>query len=79
MQVYVVTQALLPKDAVKDTTGAGDAFIGSVLYGITMGMPVEDMLRLAGTVAACKCTGVGARPALPHAADLGAHMLSSSP
>eukprot|EP00983_Pelagomonas_calceolata_P040983 1137844-Pelagomonas_calceolata.AAC.2 len=56
--------------AVVDTTGAGDAFIGSVLYGLAMGLDRPRMLQLAATVAACKCTAIGARQGLPSASQL---------
>ncbi len=53
-----------------DTTGAGDAFIGSVLYGVSTGMAPPAILQLASVVAACKCTALGARPGLPHRTSL---------
>ncbi len=58
------------QDAVVDTTGAGDAFIGSVLYGLVTGLSRPAMLQLAGLVAAAKCTQLGARPGLPRRAQL---------
>ena len=54
------------QERVVDTTGAGDAFIGSMLVGLMNGMSKTDSLRLAATVAALKCTALGARPGLPH-------------
>ncbi|KAF5842011.1 Ribokinase-like protein [Dunaliella salina] len=60
----------LPEGAVVDTTGAGDAFIGSVLYGLAMGLDRPRMLQLAATVAACNCTAIGARQGLPSASQL---------
>ncbi|EFJ40764.1 hypothetical protein VOLCADRAFT_84359 [Volvox carteri f. nagariensis] len=57
-------------DAVVDTTGAGDSFIGSVLYGLCTGLPLPSTLRLAAVVAACKCTALGARPGLPTRSQL---------
>lgn len=59
----------------QDTTGAGDAFIGTVLYAITNGLPLEKMLKLAALVAASGCTGLGSRPALPHAHQISQHLL----
>jgi sugar/nucleoside kinase (ribokinase family) len=59
-----------------DTTGAGDAFIGSCLYGVCTGMALTDMLRLAAAVAACKCTALGARPGLPTRSQLAPWLLS---
>ena len=52
------------QEAIEDTTGAGDAYIGSVLYGITQQMPFDQMMMLAALVAACTCTALGASPAL---------------
>ncbi len=49
-----------------DTTGAGDAFIGTVAYGLATGMDRPRMMQLAGLVAAAKCTQMGARAGLPH-------------
>lgn len=63
------------QEAIEDTTGAGDAYIGSVLYGITQQMPLDQMMMLAALVAACNCTALGARPALPYAADITASLL----
>jgi len=45
---------------VVDTTGAGDAFIGAVLYGLCAGLPRKKLLALAATVAASKCQLLGA-------------------
>lgn len=58
------------QEAIEDTTGAGDAYIGSVLYGITQQMPLDQMMMLAALVAAYNCTALGARSALPYAADI---------
>lgn len=66
------------QDAVVDTTGAGDAFIGSVLYALATGLDRPSMLKLAVTVAACKCTAIGARQGLPAAAQLAPHLLQPS-
>lgn len=73
----VTAMDVLPvlQGAVVDTTGAGDSFIGSILYGLTAGMPRPAMLRLAAVVAACKCTALGARPGLPARTQLTAELL----
>jgi sugar/nucleoside kinase (ribokinase family) len=64
--VLFAPAALLPSpEAVVDTTGAGDAFIGSIVYALAKGLPAHRALRLAGVVAAAKCTALGARPGLP--------------
>ena len=49
----------------KDTTGAGDAFHGGFIYGLLMGLSVEETLRFANAVAGLKCRAIGARTALP--------------
>lgn len=61
----VSTAQKLRPEQVVDTTGAGDAFIGAVLYGLCAGLPRESLLALAATVAALKCQLLGARPGLP--------------
>ena len=48
-----------------DTTGAGDAFIGTVAKGLSCGADIFQTLRLATFVAAQKCLDVGARAGLP--------------
>ncbi|CAO2186521.1 unnamed protein product [Urochloa humidicola] len=63
------TAEVIPPDELIDTTGAGDAFIGAVLYGLCTGMPLERMLPFAAQVAGCGCRGLGARSSLPHRAD----------
>ena len=75
-RVTASTAAQLPDGAVVDTTGAGDAFIGSVVYGLATGMPVERAVQLAAVVAACKCTALGPRPGLPRRANLAASLLA---
>lgn len=77
-RVTVASIAGMPKDAVVDTTGAGDSFIGSVLYGICTGMALPDTMRLAAVVAACKCTALGARPGLPTRQQLAPELLGSA-
>lgn len=59
-----------------DTTGAGDAFIGSVVYALATGLSCARMLQLASLVAACKCTKLGARPGLPYRDALPQDLLS---
>ncbi|KAF0900839.1 hypothetical protein E2562_035475 [Oryza meyeriana var. granulata] len=63
------TAEIIPSEELVDTTGAGDAFIGAVLYGLCSGMPPEKMLPFAAQVAACGCRALGARTGLPHRSD----------
>ncbi|GAB5032006.1 pfkb-type carbohydrate kinase family protein [Nannochloropsis oceanica] len=55
---------LEPKEVV-DTTGAGDAFIAGIIYGLTHSLPIPRMLVLGGYVAAQKLKKPGARAGLP--------------
>lgn len=55
----------------RDTTGAGDAFHGGFIYGLLHGLTPQECLRTASAVAAIKCTGLGARAALPDVDQLG--------
>ncbi|MGI8788845.1 MAG: carbohydrate kinase family protein [Pyrinomonadaceae bacterium] len=60
-----------------DTTGAGDAFRVGFLYGFLKGETVESAARTANAVAALKCRALGARTALPDAAELSNFINSS--
>ncbi|XP_078427742.1 pfkB-like carbohydrate kinase family protein isoform X1 [Wolffia australiana] len=52
-----------------DSTGAGDAFIAGILYGLCAGMTAEKMLPFAACVAAANCRALGARTGLPFRTD----------
>lgn len=39
------TQVLEPKSGVKDTTGAGDAFVAGFLFGLTHGIPLNQCVQ----------------------------------
>ena len=54
----------------RDTTGAGDAFHGGFLYGFLTGEDIETSLKLGNSVAAIKCSALGARTALPTKSEL---------
>ena len=58
-----------------DTTGAGDTFNASLLYGIVNNMPVDRMMRLGAVTAACKCTALGARPGMPKTDQIDSELL----
>lgn len=52
----------------KDSTGAGDAFVGGVLYGMSQEKSKEDMqgiIKFANIVGAMTCENYGAIPAIP--------------
>ncbi|GAB4822038.1 hypothetical protein N2152v2_009084 [Parachlorella kessleri] len=74
-RVLLAEAAKLPGGAVLDTTGAGDSFIGSLLYSLATRQPLKEALRLAAVVAACNCTALGARAGLPRRQDLRSDLL----
>ncbi|XP_024981337.1 ribokinase-like isoform X2 [Cynara cardunculus var. scolymus] len=63
------TAEKIPQSELVDTTGAGDAFIGAVLYSICTNKPPEQMLPFAAQVAAISCRALGARAGLPCLTD----------
>lgn len=75
VQVYVCSAAPMEAADIVDTTGAGDAFIASVIYGLVQAKSFEDTMRLGTVVAASKCTQLGARPGLPLRDDISAQLL----
>ncbi|MEW6755437.1 MAG: PfkB family carbohydrate kinase [Candidatus Latescibacterota bacterium] len=50
---------------VVDTTGAGDAFHGGLIYGLLQGWEVERTVTFASAVAALNCRRLGGRTGLP--------------
>ncbi|CAJ1968276.1 unnamed protein product [Sphenostylis stenocarpa] len=65
-KLYFGTSEKIPPSELIDTTGAGDAFVGAVLYAICANLPLEKMLPFASYVAAAKCRALGARTGLPY-------------
>lgn len=53
----------------RDTTGAGDAFHGGFIYGLSRQWPLDQTIRFAHAVAALKCRAVGARTGIPSLAE----------
>ncbi|XP_024013268.1 ribokinase isoform X3 [Eutrema salsugineum] len=68
-RLVIVTAEKIPSSELIDTTGAGDAFTGALLYGLCTDMASEEMLTFASRVAACCCRGLGARTTLPFRND----------
>ncbi|KAL4376597.1 hypothetical protein GQ457_02G004210 [Hibiscus cannabinus] len=68
-RLFVGTAEKIPPPELVDTTGAGDAFIGAVLYALCASMPPEKMLPFAAQVAAAGCRALGARTGLPLRTD----------
>nr|XP_004495042.1 ribokinase-like isoform X2 [Cicer arietinum] len=65
-RLYFGTSENIPRSELIDTTGAGDAFVGAVLYAICAKLSPEKMLPFASHVAAVKCRSLGARSGLPY-------------
>ncbi|XP_049376625.1 uncharacterized protein LOC125841515 isoform X1 [Solanum stenotomum] len=63
------TAEKIPPSELVDSTGAGDAFIGAVLYALCANMPPERMLPFASQVAGIGCRALGARAGLPQLTD----------
>lgn len=64
--------------ACRDTTGAGDAFHGGLLYGLLTEEDLETSLKLANATAALKCRALGARTALPTRAELAEFLITAT-
>lgn len=56
--------------SMRDSTGAGDAFIGATAAALRRGLQLPDILRLAAHVAAANCGADGARGGLPFLHEL---------
>ncbi|KAL3692337.1 hypothetical protein R1sor_005988 [Riccia sorocarpa] len=68
-RLLIGTPDSVPSAELVDTTGAGDAFIGAVMYCLCAELPPERMLPLGAVVAAAKCRALGARTGLPLRGD----------
>ncbi|XP_058749311.1 uncharacterized protein LOC131622300 isoform X3 [Vicia villosa] len=68
-RLYIGTAENIPPSELIDTTGAGDAFTGAILYAICANFATEKMLCFAANVAAAKCRALGARSGLPRCND----------
>jgi len=55
---------------VVDSNGAGDVFHGAFAYALTQGMTVREAAMFANASSSLKCTKVGARVAVPSAAEV---------
>lgn len=62
---YIGTAEKIPDSELIDTTGAGDAFIGAIIYAVCANMVPEKMLAFAAQVAAA----LGAQSGLPCRTD----------
>ena len=67
---YIETvSAPLPREMIKGTVGAGDAFCSGVLYGAYQRMPLRDAIELGNAAAACSLTESGATEGMRTAED----------
>jgi ribokinase len=53
-----------------DTTAAGDAFVGTLAWGLAEGMDIEELLIRANAAGALTATRLGAQPSLPTRAEV---------
>jgi ribokinase len=69
---------LIPAESVKavDTTGAGDAFIGSLAYFLAAGTPLTDAMRRANKIASISVQHPGTQTSFPDGKTLPAELLN---
>jgi len=62
----------IPSAKVKaiDTTGAGDAFVGSLAFFLAMGKPIKEAIRRANYIAAISVQSSGTQVSFPRADEL---------
>lgn len=63
---------------VADTTGAGDAYHGAFLFGVSRGLSFEDCARFASAAGALNTRALGGRAALPTLDELEAFLKAQS-
>jgi len=68
---------LVPAEAVKavDTTGAGDAFIGSLAYFLAAGKPFAEVMQRANKIAAISVQHPGTQTSFPDAENIPMELL----
>jgi ribokinase len=67
--------AALPVKAI-DSTGAGDAYVGSLAYFLAAGKPIAEAMRRANHIAAISVQSSGTQSSFPRASELPAELLS---
>jgi ribokinase len=77
----LVTQSgseMVPTERVNavDTTGAGDAFVGSLAYFISTGLPLTDAMARANRIAAISVQKPGTQASYPRRADLPSDLIT---
>jgi ribokinase len=63
----------------RDTTGAGDAFVGVLTAALDGGSDMAEAAHRASVAAGLACTRAGAMPSLPKAAEIEAHIADLAP
>jgi ribokinase len=66
-----------PKVKAVDTTGAGDAFVGSLAYFLAAGAPLVDAMQRANQIAAISVQRPGTQSSFPSAAELPPGLVNS--
>ena len=66
----IVQHVPAPKVQAVDTTGAGDAFMGSLAYFLALGAPILEAMARANQIAAISVQSPGTQSSFPNAADL---------
>lgn len=66
----IVQHVPAPKVQAVDTTGAGDAFMGSLAYFLAVGAPILEAMARANQIAAISVQSPGTQSSFPNAADL---------
>src|SRR5262249_50684551 len=69
---WLVPALNLRKEAVVDTTGAGDAFVGVLAAAIDGGLDFEAALGAASVGGGLACLRQGAQPSMPQAEEIAA-------
>jgi len=69
--------AYVPAKKVKavDSTGAGDAYVGSLAFFLAAGKPIAEAMRRASAIAAISVQASGTQTSFPEAKDLPADLL----
>ena len=68
----------VPAQPVKalDSTGAGDAFVGSLAYFLAIGKPIVEAMRRANIIAGISVQSSGTQTSFPVAADISPELLA---
>jgi ribokinase len=64
-----------PPTQVRDTTAAGDCFVGVLAAALDRGAALDEAMARAVTAASLSCTRVGSQSSLPHASETDAALV----